>query len=251
MKRAGFIFYTILLIMILVLSSCQGAQQKKIRVAMDATWPPFETLDETTNQVSGFDVDLMDAIAKKENLGIEYVNISFDAALAGLAQCQYDAAISAITITDDRKKNMLFSDPYFNAGQIVVVNSKTTDIASKNDLKGKKVGAQVGSTGAIEAQKISGAQYNGYDSIDQAFQDVMNGQLDAVIADNPIGLNYVAKNPTKLKAVGQPFTNEQYGIAVCNKDPDLLKKINDGMAAVKSDGTMDQLVKKWITNPQS
>lgn len=251
MKRAGIIVYTVLIILSMVLSACQGTQQKKIRVAMDAIWPPFETLDETTNHVTGFDVDLMDAIAKKENLNIEFVNIAFDTALAGMAQCQYDAAISAIPITDDRKKNMLFSDPYFNAGQIVTVNTKNTDIRSKDDLKGKKVGAQIGTTGAIEAQKIQGAIFSSYDSIDLAFLDVMNGQIDAVIADNPIALGYIAKNPTKLKTVGQIFTNEQYGIAVCNKEPDLLKKINDGLAAVKADGTMDQLVKKWITNPQS
>lgn len=229
--------------------SCQ-ANATKVRVVTDAIWPPFETLDETSKQPVGFDVDLMNAIAKKESLQIEFVNAPFDSALAGLSQCQYDAAISAITITDERKKSMLFSDPYFAAGLIVIVNISNTDIRSKDDLGGKKVGAMSGTTGAFEAQKILNVQYSPYDTIDEAFLELMNGHIDAVITDNLLAISFVGKNPTKVKTVGSVFTNENYGVAVCNKQPALLAKINQGLAAVKSDGEIDQLVKKWLVNSQ-
>jgi polar amino acid transport system substrate-binding protein len=245
MKSKTYTLVSILILASIVLAACQPAT-KKIRVVMDATWPPFEMLNETTKQPEGFDVDLMNAIAKKANLQIEFVNVPFDSALAGMAQCQYDVAISAITITEERKKSMLFTDPYFSAGQVVTVNSTNTDIKSKDDLSGKKVGAMLGTTGAIEAEKIPGVIFSVYDTIDQAFLDVMNGQIDAAIADNPLAIGFVGKNPAKLKTVGPVFTDENYGIAVCNKQPDLLTKINQGLAAFKSEGGVDQLVNKWL-----
>jgi polar amino acid transport system substrate-binding protein len=249
MKKTIRFGFVLVLLASFLLSSCQ-ASAKKVRVVMDATWPPFETLDETTKQPIGFDVDLMNAIAAKEGLQIEFVNVPFDSALTGLSQCQYDAAISAITITDERKKTMLFSDPYFAAGQVVTVNINNTDINGKDDLSGKKVGAMLGTTGAIEAEKIPGVKYSAYDTIDQAFLDVMNGQIDAVIADNPLAIGFVGQNPAKIKTVGSVFTDENYGVAVCNKQADLLAKINKGLAAVKSSGEIDKLVTKWLVSTE-
>lgn len=222
------------------------AAATKIRVATDATWPPFEVVDESSKEIVGFDIDLLKAVAAKEGLEVEFINVGFDPLLAGIAQCQYDAAISAITITEDRKKEMLFTDPYFEAGQVVTVRADNTDITSKDNLGGKKVGAQIGTTGAIEAGKISGVEVRTYDTVDLAFQDLMNGQIDAVIADNPLALGFVGKSPDKMKVVGDVFTDEQYGIAVCNTNTDLVAKLNDGLAKVKSEGLIDQLSKQWI-----
>lgn len=221
-----------------------------IRVATDATWPPFEQVDESSKEIVGFDVDLLKAIAEKEGLQIEFINVGFDPLLAGIAQCQYDAAISAMTITEERKQSMLFSDPYFEAGQVVTVQASNSDVTSKDNLSGKTVGAQIGTTGAIEAGKINGANVKTYDDIGLAFQDLMNGQVDAVIADNPLALGYVAKNSDKLKTVGNVFTDENYGIAICKNKADLQAKINEGLAAVKSEGLIEQLTQKWISSGQ-
>jgi polar amino acid transport system substrate-binding protein len=250
MKRTIVLVFGLIVLASLVLAGCKAAGAEKVRIVMDATWPPFEMLDETTKAPIGFDVDLMNAIATKEGLQIEFVNIPFDSALTGMAQCQYDAAVSAITITDERKQSMLFSDPYFAAGQIVTVAKDNQDIMSKDDLTGKKIGAMIGTTGAIEAEKIQGVEYKAYDTIDLAFLDVMSGQLDAVIADNPLALGFIGQNPDKIKAVGPVFTDENYGIAVCNKKPELLDKINKGLAAVKADGLIDQLVQKWLVKTE-
>jgi len=190
----------------------------------------------------------MTAIAEKEGLDIEFVNVAWDPLLAGIAQCQYDAAISAMTITEERKKQFLFSDPYFAAGQIVTVRKDNTDITGKDDLGGKVVGAQIGTTGSFEVEKIEGATLKTYDDIGLAYQDLINGQIDAIVADNPLALGYVGENPDKLKAVGEVFTEENYGIAVCKTKEDLLAKINAGLKAVKEEGLIEKLVEKWLSS---
>jgi len=230
-----------------MLAGC-GQKTEMIRVATDATWPPFEYVNEKTKEIEGFDIDLFKAIAEKAGLEVEFVNVAWDPLLAGIAQCQYDVAISAMTITEDRKKEMLFSDPYFQAGQLVTVRKDNTDINSKDDLEGKVAGAQIGTTGSFEVEKIDGATLKIYDDIGLAFQDLINGQIDAVIADNPLALAYADKNPDKLKIVGEVFTTEDYGIAVCKTKADLLAKINSGLKAVKEEGLIDELIQKWLVS---
>jgi len=218
----------------------------KVVVVTDATFPPFETVDEATKDLTGFDIELMNAIAAKLGLEVEYVNTGFDPALAGVASCQYDAAIAAITITDARKAEMLFSEPYINAGQVVVVAKDNTTINSKDDLDGLTVAAQLGTTGEIEAQAIPNVTYKPYDTYDLALLDLANGQVDAVIADYPTALGFIGQNPDDLKTVGPVFTNESYGIAVCNSKPELVGYFNLALAALKADGTINNLEQKWL-----
>jgi len=247
MKRTLLFVLVAVLALSLVAVACSSKPAaNKIRVATDATWPPFENVDDQSKQIVGFDIDLMNAIAEKEGLEVEYVNVAWDSLLAGTAQCQYDAAISAMTITEERKKNFSFTEPYFAAGQVVTVAADNEDIKSKDDLAGKVVGVQLGTTGDIEAQKIEGATVKNYDDVGLAFQDLLNGQIDAVIADNPLALGYVGENPDKLKTVGEVFTDEYYGIAVCKTNTDLLAKLNDGLAKVKAEGLIDELTDKWL-----
>lgn len=251
MRRPVYVFFIVALVAVLLLAACaQQPAKQKVRVATDATWPPFESVDEATKQIVGFDIDLMNAIAAKAGLEVEYNNVPWDSLLAGMAQCQYDVAISAMTITPERAEKFAFSDPYFAAGQIVTVRIDNTDIKSKDDLVGKVVGVQLGTTGDIEAQKIAGATVKTYDDIGLAFQDLMNGQIDAVIADNPLALGYVGQNPGKLKTVGEVFTDEFYGIAVCKTNTELLAKINKALAQVKAEGLIEELTKKWISGGQ-
>jgi len=247
MKRLFWYILLGLLLFSLVLSGC-GQKPSAIRVATDATWPPFEYVNEQTKEIEGFDIDLLTAIAEKVGLEIEFINVGWDPLLAGVAQCQYDAAISSITITEERQKQMLFSDPYFEAGQIVTVRIDNTDITNKDALVGKVAGAQIGTTGSFEVEKIQGATLKTYDDIGLAYQDLINGQIDAVVADNPLALGYVGKNPDKLKTVGDVFTEETYGIAVCKTKEDLLAKINEGLKRVKEEGLIEKLVEKWLSS---
>ncbi len=253
MKRSSILFAIVILSMALAACGGQSAQSqatgeetKTYKIATDATWPPFEYVDESTKDIIGFDMDLMNAIAEKENLSIEYINVNWDPLLTGVSECQYDAAISAMTITDERKKTMLFSDPYINAGQIVVVRTDNTDIKSKDDLKGKTVGAQIGTTGAIEVQNMDGVTLRTYDTVDLAYLDLANGQIDAVVADYPTANAFVAKDADKIMSVGDVFTDEYYGVAICQKNADLQAKINEGLAAVKEEGLIEKLEDKWL-----
>lgn len=246
MKRQTFVLVSLLVLVSIILSACGGGAAKKVRVATNAEFAPFEYVDEKTKEVTGFDIELMKAIAAKGGFEVEIINTGFDAMLAGMAQCQYDAAIAAITITDERKQQMLFSEPYTVAGQTVVIRKDETGIKAKEDLKGKKVGAQIGTTGAEEATNIEGAELKTYDTYEFAFLDLINGQIDAVVVDNPIADNFVARNADKLEKIGNVFTTESYGIAICNKQSDLQKKINDALAALQSDGSIKKLEEKWL-----
>jgi ABC-type amino acid transport substrate-binding protein len=235
------------LLLLSVLAGC-GEKDEKIRIATDATWPPFEYVNETTKEIEGFDIDLMNAIAEKEDLDIEIMNVAWDPLLAGVAQCQYDAAISSVSILEERKQQMLFSDPYFQVGQLVTVRIDNTDIKDKDDLAGKTAGAQIGTTGSFAIEDIEGATLKTYDDIGLAFQDLINGAIDAVVADNPLAYGYIGRNPDKLKSVGEVFTSEQIGIAVCKDNPDLLAKINSGLRAVMAEGLIEDLIDKWLVS---
>jgi polar amino acid transport system substrate-binding protein len=237
--------FSVLVLLALVIPAC-SCTTGKITVGTDASSIPFEFVNVDNGKIQGFDIDLMNAIAASEELEVEYVKVQFDTLLDDLAACKYDAAISSITITKDREKTMLFSDPYFTAGQVVVVRKDNGDIKSRDNLGGKLVGVKTATTGSIEAEKITGIHVKEYDDIGEAYNDLMKGKIDAVIYDNSLAQYFINSNPDVLKAVGTLLTDENYGIAVCKDKKQLLNKINNGLKAVRDKGTIDTLVKKWI-----
>jgi polar amino acid transport system substrate-binding protein len=237
----------ILLTLVVLLSGCKNSS-KAIRVATDATWPPMEFLDDN-KQIVGFDVDMMKAIAREAGFEVEIVNTAWDGIFAGLGNGTYDAVISSVTITDERKIAMDFSAPYINAGQVLVIPAGIDNVTTLADLKGKKAGAQIGTTGALEIEKAEGVELKSYDELGLAIEDLVNGNIQAVVADNPIAADYVLNNPNykeKLKIVGKPFTEELYGIAVKKGNTKVLEKINQGLTKVIDSGERDQLIDKWL-----
>ncbi len=228
-------------------TSC-ASKPKKVVVATDATWPPMEYVDENKNIV-GFDIDLINEVAKAGNFQVEIKNTAWDGIFAGLAAGDYQVVASSVTITDERKQTMDFSEPYVNAGQVLVVRKDITGVTTLADMVGKNVGAQIGTTGAIEIGKVSGVNLKTYDEVGLAFQDLVNGNIDGVVADSPIAANFALQNATYKEAlmiVGQPFTDEYLGFAVKKGDTATLKLLNDGLAKVKSSGKLDELVAKWL-----
>jgi len=160
-------------------------------------------------------------------------------------------AISSITITSDRQKEMLFSDPYFNGGQVIVVNADNQDIKGVNDLANKKIAAQKDSTGYSEAQKYSSenliSTYLNFDnslSGQGIISDLKNKKFEAIIVDYIQALSMIKDNPS-LKIVGVPFTKEEYGIATKVGNNSLMEKINSILQKMKSDGTLDKIETKW------
>ncbi len=238
-----------MLIFSLIMASCSKPASSPIgstiQVATDATVPPLENLNKQTEKFEGLDIDLMNAIAARQNFEVVYKNVPFGRLLTDMAAGKYDAAISSIIITDERKKDMLFSNPYFAAGQVIVVNLDNNTITGKDNLSGQ-VGVITNTIGEVEVKKIKAVTAVSYDKLSQAFLDLVTGDLNAIVCDNPTALQYVGKNTDKFKIVGKPLTEESFGIAVAKGKTDLLDKINNGLKTVKSEGLIDKLSEKWL-----
>jgi polar amino acid transport system substrate-binding protein len=214
-------------------AACAGGT-KKIVIATDATWPPMEMVDEN-KAIVGFDIDLMNAAAKAGGFEVEFRNTAWDGIFAGLEGGKYDAVMSSVTITDERKATMDFSVQYINAGQILIVKSEVSGVEKLTDLVGKTVGAQIGTTGAFEIDKVKDVKKKEYDEVGLAFADLANGRIDAVVCDTPVAAQYALQNDEykgKLKIVGQPFTDEYYGVAVKKGNKKVLDTINKGLQKV-------------------
>ena len=207
---------------------------------------------DTNKNIVGFDIDLMTAAAKAGGFAVEFKNTAWDGIFAGLENGKYDAVMSSVTINDERKKTMDFSIPYINAGQILVVKSEVSGVTKLDDLKGKTVGAQIGTTGAFEIDKVKAADKineKTYDDIGLAFEDLVNGRIDAVVCDNPTAANYALQNDKykgKLKIVGDRFTEEYYGVAVKKGNTKVLDVINAGLKKVLDAGDNKAIEDKWL-----
>ncbi len=229
-------------------SSDSDSGPLKIVVATDATWPPMEFLNEA-KEIVGYDIDLMRAIADAAGFEVEFANTAWDGIFAGLGANAYDAVISSVTITEDRKTTMDFSDWYINAGQVLIVAQSTSGVENLGDMAGKTVGAQLGTTGAFAIEDAGGVELAAFDELGLAIAALANGQIDGVVADTPIAADYVLQNDEykdSLKIVGEPFTDEYYGIAVKKGNTELLDLINEGLAAVLASDIPAQLENKWL-----
>lgn len=225
-----------------------AAKKITITVATDATWPPMEMVNENKDIV-GLDIDFLRAVAKEGGFNVEFKNVAWDGIFAGIAAGKYDAIISSVTITEERKKTMDFSDPYINAGQILVVPKGLQNVTTIADLKGKNIGAQIGTTGAFEIKKVEGVELKGYDEIGLAFEDMAAGRISGVVCDTPVAADYALQKKEyaeKFKIVGTPFTEEYYGVVVRKGNKKLLDMINKGIAAVKAKGIDKQIEAKWL-----
>ena len=219
-----------------------------IVVATDATWPPMEFLN-ADKEIIGYDIDLMRAIAEAAGFEVEFANTAWDGIFAGLATDSYDAVISSVTITEERQETMDFSDWYINAGQVLIVAQSLSGVESLADMAGMTVGAQIGTTGAFAIDDAAGVELATFDELGLAIAALANGQIDGVVADTPIAADYVLQNDEykdSLKIVGEPFTDEYYGIVVKKGNTELLDLINQGLAAVQASGIPAQLEDKWL-----
>ncbi|HEY0605969.1 MAG TPA: basic amino acid ABC transporter substrate-binding protein [Herpetosiphonaceae bacterium] len=219
---------------------------RKVVVGTDATYPPMESVDAQSNQIVGCDVDVRTEIGKLANFTPEFQNTSFDTIFTALQSKQFDAVMSSVTITDERKKIVAFSEPYITVGQVIVTANDNTTITGAEMLANAQVGVQTGTTGeeaALNVGKVPDANLRRYQTIDLAFADLANGTIDAVVVDSVPAADY-SRQPQyegKIKIVGEPFTTEDYGIAVQQGDTELLNAINAGVAQLKGNGKIDEL----------
>ena len=217
--------------------------------AMEPTFPPFDTTDDDGN-LSGFDVDLLNAIAEDQGFTVEWKNMEFDGLISSLQSGNIDIVASGLSITKERAEKVDFTDGYYESGLALSVAKDNDTITGIDDLnKDTIVGVQIGTSGAkkAEALKREGkiAEVKTYNGLDVTFKDLENGTIDAVINDLPVTKTYVSKQEDKLKIVGDTIDAEEYGIAVAKDNTELLDKLNAGLKNVKENGTYDDLYKKW------
>ena len=234
-----------------IFSACKKQQPtvvKKITATTDAEFQPMEYVDENGN-IAGFGIDMFKAIAKEGGFEVEFIKQPWEGIFDRLTAGQYDAIISSVTITDERKQTMDFSMPYVTCGQILVVKKDNNTVTKLSQLDGKKVGALRETTGVEEIKKNSKIIPKEYDEIGLAISDLANGRIDAVVCDSPIAGHYVLKDPKYnqlLKIAGDIFTTEQYGIAVKKGNTELLDLINNGLQKVQGKGIDKDLERKWL-----
>lgn len=242
----------------LVLGACGGekaqevnnTEKKVYRVAINAEFAPFESLD-ANNNVQGFDVDLLNAMATAGGFEVEYKHQPWDSLFAALANGDADLLASAVTITEERKQTMDFTEPYFTINQVILV-PQGKDIKSVEDLKQvNKVGVVTGNTGDLAVSKILGSDSNKiarFENLTLVIKELENGGLDAVVSDSAVVGNYIKHNSDKgFSSVEVPdFEVEHYGFAVRKGDEATLKMLNESLAKVRESGEYDKVHAKYF-----
>jgi polar amino acid transport system substrate-binding protein len=223
---------------------------KTFVIGVDDTFPPMGFRNKK-NKIVGFDIDLAREAAKRMNMKFKVQAINWDTKEMELNKGNIDAIWNGLSITEERKKKMDFTTPYLQNDQVIVVK-KDSSIASKDDLAGKTVGCQKGSSAedALEAdpiyKKIKGGKPTEFDENVSCFQDLDAGRIDAMVVDSVVAKYYIAKHHSNFKIVGESLQPEQYGVAVKKGNTKMLNKIQKALDDMKADGTAGKISKKWF-----
>lgn len=210
-----------------------------IVVGADTTFPPFET--EKNGVITGFDIDMINAIAKAENISITIRALPFNGLIPSLQAGSIDAAVAGMTIKKSRMSNVAFSNAYYRSGQTILVK-RGSPIKGFEDLGGHVVATKkaTSSVDYLIKHGISGDYIKEFQSIDAAYQALETGGVDAVIFDNPVNVTFKSKH-ADVEIVGPLLTGEYYGIAISQSKPELLEKINEGLEKIKKSGEYQHL----------
>ena len=218
-------------------------EEGKLIMGTNASFPPYEYYEGDT--IVGIDAEIAQAIA--DELGLELVieDMEFDGIIGAVTAGKVDMGLAGMTITEDRLKNVNFSDTYAHASQVVIVTNDSA-IASVDDLANKTVGVQLGTTGDIYAEDIEGVTLERYNKGFEAVQSLLTGKIDAVIIDEQPAKAFVSQNEG-IKILDEKFTDEDYAAAIAKDNTDLVEAVNNALATLKSSGKLDEIVAKYIT----
>jgi polar amino acid transport system substrate-binding protein len=225
---------------------------RALKVGSDTTYPPFEFVDKTNN-IIGYDVDMVNAVCGVVNCKASFVTTGFDTIFVALSQKQFDLVASGVTITEDRKKSVDFGDPYLHYGEVIIVRADESRIKGKDDLKSGKyiVGVQTGTSNEETAKTLvpdEKTQLKRFDTFDQAVAALMGKDVDVVEIDKPAADGFMGQNPGKLKFAGDPFTSNDLAFAFQKGDKTLQDAFNAGLKKLQGDGTADKIYKKWFVD---
>jgi polar amino acid transport system substrate-binding protein len=229
-------------------------EREVIKVCSDTPYPPFEFEDEDSGEQTGFDIELLRAVADQADKDIEVIDTEFDGIVLAPQAGQCDMVASALTITPERQEQALFSDPYYDADQSLLVLADNEDTyATLDGLAGKTIGVQSTTTGETYANenKPDGATIQSFPDSDAMFLALESGEVDALLQDLPVNA-YRAEQDSNFVVTDTFPTGEQYGYLAAKDNQALIDEINEGLAAVRDDGTYDDLYAEWFpAAPQS
>jgi polar amino acid transport system substrate-binding protein len=231
-------------------STSSGGGGEKLTVGSDVPYPPFEEFGKTKTEFKGFDIELVEAIAKKIGRTPEFKDTSFDTIFRDLAQGKFDMVASATTITDEREETVDFTNPYYlPSAQSIVVNKGDSDLKTAKDLEGLVVGVQQGTTGEeYVEEEIKTKELRTFPQGPDTIPALKAGTIDAVVIDRPVAENIVAAE-SDLEISGGIETEEQYGFVVQQDDEELLEELNDGLKEVIDSGEYKTIYTKWFHKP--
>ncbi|MGV8937688.1 MAG: transporter substrate-binding domain-containing protein [Allorhizobium sp.] len=227
---------------------------RSVVVVTENAYPPLQFVDPKSGQPIGWEYDAMAEVAKRLNFKLSYQNTSWDAMIQAVSDGQYDIGMTGITIKDDRKEKVDFSDPYMRSEQFMLVRgdeTRFTDAKSFAAFEGGLVGAQAGTTPFYTAvySVLDGNEANPRIKLMETFgatvQALKTGDVDVVLTDGTAGKGYVDASNGGLKLIGGPLGSEDFGF-IFKKGSDLVAPVNAAIAAMKTDGTIDALNKKWF-----
>ena len=232
------------LAMLCCFAGCGAKEDNVLTMGTNAAFPPYEFVDDDGNIV-GIDAEIAAAIAEKLGMELEIKDMEFDSLITACAGGSVDVVLAGMTVTDERKESVNFSDSYATGIQVIIVKDDS-EIATVDDLEGKTIGVQAGTTGDIYCTDDYGQDYvKQYNNGALAVAALNNDQVDCVIIDNEPAKNFVAANEG-LKILDTEYVTEDYAIAIAKENTELLEKINTAMAELKADGTIDKIVNKYI-----
>lgn len=226
-------------------STVGDSEGKKVyKVATEATFAPFESMDDKGNIV-GIDVDVLQAIADEMDFEVEWQNIGWEPVFQSIKNSETDIGASGITITDERKKTYDFTEPYYES-QLLIVVKEDSNVKSLAELKDKKVSVQINATGHEAAKKLQGdasTKIMAFETQPMAIQEMINGNVDATIGDNAVVYEYMKANPkAKIKVVkDNNFEKEYYGFMVRKGNEELLNQLNEGLQKIKENGKLKEI----------
>ena len=234
-------------------ANAESQESNVLKVGTNAEFAPFEYVNEEDGTtIEGFDIDLINAIAADQGMTVEMENLEFDGLVMDLQNGSIDAAIAGMSVTPERVEQVDFTETYYDAGLNIAVAIDDDSIASEEDLAGKVVTAQQGTTGADKAMELQEAgvvaDVKLLANINVCMMALANGEVDAVIMDIPVNNKYVAAHPDEVKIAAEFVVEEpeQFAIAVAKGNTELLEKLDAGLANVKEDGTYDALIDKYF-----
>lgn len=229
-------------IMALSMGMTAMADGDTLVMATNAEFPPYEYHE--GDEIVGIDAEVAALIAEELGMTLEIEDMAFDSVLAAVQSGKADIAMAGITVTDERKMVVNFSDTYTKATQLVIV-AEDSEIASPDDLTGKTIGVQLGTTGDIYAGDVEDATVERYSKGFEAVQALMQGKVDAVVIDGEPAKVFVEENEG-IKLLDDAFTEEEYAIAVSKDNEELLEQINAALATLEENGKFDEVLAKYI-----